>query len=100
MLDKLLRFGHSANYDVAGVGRALKFSIPVWILGAKQTLDIKSISYKPGHLGFLEIEAEIKDLPDLSKDTMPKGIGSKPKLCLGEDHTRDTSITLKHRIVE
>jgi hypothetical protein len=31
---------------------------------------------------------------------MPKGIGSKPKLCLGEDHTRDTSITLKHRIVE
>lgn len=86
MLDKLLRFGHSANYDVAGVGRALKFSIPVWVLGAKQTLDFKSISYKPGSLGFINIEAEIKDLPE------PQG--------LSKDHTRDTSITLKHRIVE
>lgn len=104
MLDKLLRFGHSANYDVQGVGRALKFSIPVWVLGAKQTLDFKSISYKPGSLGFINIEAEIKDLPEpqhcLGEDTMPEGIGSKPKLRLGEDHTRDTRITLKHRIVE
>ena len=83
MIGKLLRFSHTANYDVQGVGRALTFSIPVWLLGAKQTLDIKSVEYKPGHLGFLEIKAEIKDLP-----------------CLGKDHTGDTRITLKHGIVE
>ena len=83
MIGKLLRFGHTANYDVAGVGRALTFSIPVWVLGAKQTLDIKSIEYKPGHLGFIEIKAEIKDLPDLSKN-----------------NTRNTGVALKHGIVE
>jgi hypothetical protein len=86
MIGKLLRFGHSANYDVAGVGRALTFSIPVWVLGAKQTLDIKSIEYKPGHLGFIEIKAEIKDLPEPQH--------------LSKNNTRDTGVALKHGIVE
>ena len=83
MIGKLLRFSHTANYDVMGVGRALKFSIPVWILQPTQTLEIKSISYKPGHLGYIDIEAEIKDLPSLR-----------------EDHTGDTRITLKKCVVE
>lgn len=87
VMDKLLRFGHTANYDVQGVGRALRFSIPVWILQPTQTLDIKSVIYKPGvGLGYIDIEATIKDLPE------PQG--------LGKNNTGDTRITLKHGIVE
>jgi len=93
-MDKLLRFGHTANYDVQGVGRALKFSIPVWILQPTQTLDIKSVIYKPGvGLGYIDIEAMIKDLPKVACG-LPEPQG------LSKDHTGDTRITLKHRIVE
>ena len=94
VMDKLLRFGHTANYDVQGVGRALRFSIPVWILQPTQTLDIKSVIYKPGvGLGYIDIEATIKDLPE------PQGL---PKVACGlsKDHTGDTRITLKHGVVE
>lgn len=58
-MDKLRRFAHNANYDVVGVGRRLTFSIPVWLLEDKQTLNIKSVKYEPGPLGCLKIEAII-----------------------------------------
>ena len=65
MLKKLLRFSHSATYDVEGVGNHLRFSIPVWVLGDKQTLNVKSVIYEPGTgLGFMRIEAVISPVDD------------------------------------
>ena len=64
-MDKLRRFAHNANYDVVGVGRRLTFSIPVWLLEAKQTLNIKSVKYEPGPLGCLKIEAIISPINNL-----------------------------------
>jgi hypothetical protein len=67
-MDKLRRFAHNANYDVVGVGRQLTFSIPVWVLEAKQTLNIKSVIYEPvphSTLGCLKIEAIISPIDNL-----------------------------------
>lgn len=75
-MDKLLRFSHTANYDVMGVGRALSFSIPVWVLGDKQGLLIKSVKWcgaPSAGLSFIKIEAIISPLPDIpAKDKEPE----------------------------